>query len=364
MNKEISCNNFIGLLGFLRRHYGDDGVRQVIKGLVDNDQYLIADKDEPSKVMTVQEHHLNDSAYWVSNAFSLALFANVKKVVPGKDPLFTAGEGAVTERLSKSILFIGRIFGPKLLSKQVPKLNARFNKTKDVILADLTEYSSTFEFHYYPNFRVTKDICNWNRGIYSSSAKLSGATNVTCQEIKCVVDGDECCAFKLNWNKPGLTKQIIQRFMKSGIKDLIADYELTIKDRDQLIERLSRSEKRFRDLVENINELIYAVDLYGTITYVSPAVKHLGGYDPSEIVGKNFLDLVYEEDLPVVMKRFQEILDLKRLEPVDFRVIEKSGGLRWVNTSSKLVFETDTDVGLQAVMSDLTALKTSEKEKK
>ncbi|MFC1828733.1 PAS domain S-box protein [Thermodesulfobacteriota bacterium] len=364
MNKEISCNNFIGLLDFLRKHYGDDGVQQVVDGLVDNTEYLIANKDDPSKITPVQEHHLNDSAYWVSNEFSLALLANVKKVVTGANPLFTAGEGAVFEQLSKSILFISRVIGPKMISKRATKVNARFNRTKDVRLVDLSDHSATFELHYYPNFRVTKDVCNWNRGIYSSVAKVSGATSVKCEEVKCVVNGDECCAFSLKWKKPNPIKQTIQWLMKSSITDLIADYELTIKDRDQLIERLSRSEKRFRDLVENINELIYAVDQNGTVTYASPAVKRLGGYEPSEITGKNFLDFVFEEDIPFVMERFQAILNLKTLEPVEFRILEKSGATRWVNTSSRPVLENETVVGLQGVMSDLTALKESEKEKK
>ena len=52
MNKEINCNNFIGLLVFLRRRYGDDGVRQVLNGLVANQNFMIADKDDTVNIMS------------------------------------------------------------------------------------------------------------------------------------------------------------------------------------------------------------------------------------------------------------------------------------------------------------------------
>jgi PAS domain S-box-containing protein len=363
MNKEINCNNFIGLLGYLRRHYGNEGVRRVVHGLVDNENFLIADKNDPSKISPVKEHHLTDSAYWVSNEFSLALLANVKKVVIGTNPLFTAGEGAVSEQLSKSVLFVGRIFGPKMLSRQVPKINARFNRTKDVKLIDLSDHSATFELRYLPKFRITKDVCNWNRGLYSGGAKLSGATRVTCEEIKCVMKGDEHCVFRLNWEKPGPIKQIIRWIMKSGIKDLIADYELTIKDRDHLIDKLTLSEKRYRELVENIDEILYTVNAEGIVTYVSPTIRSLGGYDPSEVIGKQFLDFVHEEDVPVLLKRFQKLVDGGEIEPNIYRMFDKSGEIHWTRVSSKAMFSDGMFAGLHGVVSDLTALKQAEMEK-
>jgi len=105
MDKDVNCSNFRGLLGYLGKHYGDEGVWQTLDGLVDDDSYLVADKENPSNLIPVHEHHLNDSAYWVSNEFSLALFANAKKVFGGSNALVKAGEHAVIEQFSKTILF-------------------------------------------------------------------------------------------------------------------------------------------------------------------------------------------------------------------------------------------------------------------
>lgn len=163
MNKDINCSNFQGLLGYLRNHHGEKGVRQTLDGLVDNERYLVSDKNSPSKIIPVQEHHLTDSAYWVSNDFSLALFANARKVIGGSNPFFHAGEIAVSEHFSKkSVLFFSKVAGIKYIARRASKLNARFNRTKEVIFSELKDRSVIFEFNYHPNFTVTKDICNWN----------------------------------------------------------------------------------------------------------------------------------------------------------------------------------------------------------
>jgi len=46
MNKEVSCGNLRGLIAYLRKHYGDDGIRKIFEGLVNNDRYLVSDKDD------------------------------------------------------------------------------------------------------------------------------------------------------------------------------------------------------------------------------------------------------------------------------------------------------------------------------
>ncbi len=244
MNKEVNCSNFRGLFDYLRKHYGSKGILQVTEGLVDNNKYLVTDKVNPSKHVLIQKHHLLDSAYWVSYEFTLHLFTNAKHIVGGSNNLIKAGEKATIDHFSKSSLFLGRIFSPKFVCKQAPKVNARFNRTKTVKITELTNNSATFELHYYPNFQAAKDICNWNLGIYTGLAKVTGIKHAKCEEIKCSAEGADCCVFLLTWEKgPNVFKQMLRWILKKISKDLITDYEIMVNERDQLIDTLKQSEE-------------------------------------------------------------------------------------------------------------------------
>jgi PAS domain S-box-containing protein len=367
MNKDINCSNFIGLLACLRKHYGDEGVQQVINGLVDNEKYLIADKENPSKLITIQEHHLNDSAYWVSNEFSLALFANAKKVFGGSNALITAGEEAAIEHFSRTAIFVSRICSTKFVCKQAAKINARFNKTKEVKLANLTDNSATFELHYRPNIQLQKDICNWNLGVYKGIGKMTGAIDVKCEETKCLTDGDKHCVFNMTWRKkPFFLKNLLRWILKIISKDLVADYEVMVKEREQLIDSLSLSEKKYRSFIENAPVAMYTINTKGEFTYGNKKLLELTGYKKKDWLDKHFQPIIYPEDLELVMNKVQERMAGKgTTDTYEIRIFDSSGKIMWIKINSTLIYETDEQgvkklVGIQSFVEDVTDRKQAE----
>lgn len=60
---------------------------------------------------------------------------------------------------------------------------------------------------------------------------------------------------------------------------------------------LRQSERRYRRLVEGIrgDYFIYTHDNQGVITYVSPSVKNVMGYEPEQVLGRNWRELVKED---------------------------------------------------------------------
>jgi PAS domain S-box-containing protein len=126
-------------------------------------------------------------------------------------------------------------------------------------------------------------------------------------------------------------------------------------------EALRRSEEKYRDLVENINDIIYSIDENGQITYISPAVKYLSGYYPSELIGKNFRDLVFKDDLQPLEESFQRTLS-GILEPFEFRFLNKFGKIQWLHSSSRPIIRDGSIVGLQGVITDITDRKKVEED--
>ncbi len=98
---------------------------------------------------------------------------------------------------------------------------------------------------------------------------------------------------------------------------------------------LSRSEVRFRDLVETTADWIWEIDADANFLYVSPGVEKLLGYRPEELMGKNAFDLMTERESEKVRKEyfefvrkgksFEHLININRHKDGREVVIESSG---------------------------------------
>ena len=55
---------------------------------------------------------------------------------------------------------------------------------------------------------------------------------------------------------------------------------------------LAESEKKYRNLVETSQELIWSIDIEGFLTFVNSAAKRIYGYEPPEMIGRRFTDFL------------------------------------------------------------------------
>jgi PAS domain S-box-containing protein len=124
---------------------------------------------------------------------------------------------------------------------------------------------------------------------------------------------------------------------------------------------LKESEEKYRDLVENIDDAIYAVDKEGVLTYMSPAIQPILNYRPEAFIGRKFSEFVHPDDLPQVMARFQSVLS-GRIGPHEYRLFRKSGEIRWVRTNSRPIHKAGEVVGIQGVLVDIHDKKRMEAE--
>ena len=137
------------------------------------------------------------------------------------------------------------------------------------------------------------------------------------------------------------------------------ELELEVAERMKAEETLRESKEKYRELVENINDVIYSTDENGIVTYISPLIKDVMGYHPSEIIGKNFAGFIHPEDLTIVMNKFVEIL-AGNLGPTEYRLLAKSGKFRWIRSSSRPIYKKESVVGLRGLFVDITKIKEME----
>lgn len=133
-------------------------------------------------------------------------------------------------------------------------------------------------------------------------------------------------------------------------------YIWNVTERKQVEEALRESEEKYRELVENIDEVIYTVTREGVIDYISPTVERCIEYPPFEVIGRHFSEFVYEEDLPELSEAFQSILSGIPAAS-EYRLLSKSGEIHWMHSSGKPMLSDGRIVGLHGVLADITERK-------
>jgi two-component system, cell cycle sensor histidine kinase and response regulator CckA len=136
-----------------------------------------------------------------------------------------------------------------------------------------------------------------------------------------------------------------------------------IRDRLEAAAVLRRSEERFGQLIQNVSDVITVVAVDGTMLYHSPSVERIGGYRPSELLGKSLLDFIHPEDLASVRAVLQRlILDGGTAVPPDFRFRHKNGSWVWLEAFANNL-QNDAAVGGVVVISrDVSARRALEEQ--
>ncbi|HSV32005.1 MAG TPA: PAS domain S-box protein [Atribacteraceae bacterium] len=124
-------------------------------------------------------------------------------------------------------------------------------------------------------------------------------------------------------------------------------HDLTeIRERE---EQIRKSEERFRSLIQNANDLIFALDGKGFTLSVSPAAQRILGFLPEELTGISFFSLLHPEDAPLFREVFFQKIRLPRaissLPPYRFR--RKDGAWVFLET---LVNNLLTEPSVQGVV--------------
>ena len=148
-------------------------------------------------------------------------------------------------------------------------------------------------------------------------------------------------------------------YSKSDEPQRMSGVCIDITDRKRAEEALRESEAHYKQLVENINDVIFTLDPQGTITYISPVISRLYGYSPDEVIGSHFSRFVHPDDLSLLTDAFSR-RDEGACSEILFRVLTRTGTGRYVRvTETPLIVEGKT-LGFNYIMTDITDRKQAE----
>jgi len=146
--------------------------------------------------------------------------------------------------------------------------------------------------------------------------------------------------------------------IKFGNTEMLYSHIQDITERRLMENTLRESEEKYRNLVENINDVIFEIDTRGKIKYISSTINKIIGYTSEEITGKKFTDFVGQNS-EHLLKRLA-LLDKKKELEEEYQIFKKTGEPCWIRLSTKGVYTNGVFQGGSGTLIDITERKHSD----
>lgn len=161
-----------------------------------------------------------------------------------------------------------------------------------------------------------------------------------------------------------LNLSVIQGYWKNSLGRLIVLRNITHRVEAEESSRrslamLAQSEDLYRQLVENINEVIFILNPDGVFSYISPVVERATGFSPQEMIGQHYEMFVHPEDLEFLRESIQKSMD-GQSSSSEFRVIKKNGSIAHILADYRRLVHNGRFAGIHGVLTDITKRKNAE----
>ncbi len=127
------------------------------------------------------------------------------------------------------------------------------------------------------------------------------------------------------------------------------------KEKKEEQKKIEIKEKYYSSLIENSMDLITIIRENGEISYQSPSLKRILGYDPEEYKGKSVFQNIHSEDLAAIKNSVETILSKPGLtEKYMFRIKHNNGEWRYFQSIANNQLQNKTINGIIINSRDVT----------
>jgi len=141
---------------------------------------------------------------------------------------------------------------------------------------------------------------------------------------------------------------------------------IDITSRVKAEEGLKLNEEKYRNIIENIEEGFFELDLEGNLTFFNNSLCKITGYSPKELIGLNYTQYSSQKTSETMFEVFNQIFsNLQPIMDADFEIELKDGRALQIELSAAPVVDNDNRViGFQGLMRDISEKKKAELENK
>lgn len=138
-------------------------------------------------------------------------------------------------------------------------------------------------------------------------------------------------------------------------------------DNTCLFDKIKESEEKYRNLVEDIEDVIFRLDKKGRYLFLNSALKNVTGYDPQEFYENPSIpmEMIHKHDGEFVRETTRKVLagELKVSKDLEYRIYCKNGEELWISQNTYPIKDKKGNIiGIEGIMRDITDSKRIEEQ--
>ena len=159
------------------------------------------------------------------------------------------------------------------------------------------------------------------------------------------------------------SEEVAESAFQVGVDDYIrkeiepSHYQVLVKRVISTVEGY-RAEKMFKDIADRSFDIIFTIDKKGAFTYLSPAITRITAYEPEELVGRSFREIVEESNVSSIIEAIK--LTSNDSEIIEIMINRKDSGSSFLEINLAKIVKKNRTVGYQGIARDITERKLTE----
>jgi PAS domain S-box-containing protein len=143
-----------------------------------------------------------------------------------------------------------------------------------------------------------------------------------------------------------------------GFRGIVRDVTEAKRTEDEL----RKSEEKYRNILESIEEGYYEVDLKGNFTFFNDSFRKMIGYKKDELLGANYRTFTDQELAKSIYKDFNEVFNTQKpVKGFEWVVLTKRGAKSYLEISISLKTDSEGNpTGFGGIVRDITDRKLTE----
>ena len=150
------------------------------------------------------------------------------------------------------------------------------------------------------------------------------------------------------------------------LRNALESYRQEILERMETQEALHQSEKKYRTIVNSIEDGYYEVDIEGNLTFFNDSLCKILGYSREELMGMGYRNYIRQDTAQKVVETVNQVQKTgTAAKALDWETICKDGDCKSIEASVSLIQDGEGNaIGFRGVARDITERKKAEEQAK